>query len=82
MATSPSAFEGKLREVFVEAFGCAKDDFGPELTPDDVVGWNSIGHLRLVAALEEAFGVTFDYDEASEMDSVPAILSVLRKKLG
>ena len=82
MATLPTAFQGKLREVFVETFGCPKDEFGPHLTPDDVIGWNSIGHLRLIAALEEAFGVAFDYDEASEMDSVTGILSVLQKKLG
>jgi acyl carrier protein len=41
--------------------------------------WDSVRHLRLILALEERFGVTLDADEIPSLNSVRAILAVLRR---
>lgn len=53
------------------------DRFAEALTPDDVEGWDSLGHLRLVTALQERFGIEFDVDEIMEMENVGRIRGLL-----
>lgn len=36
---------------------------------DDAPAWDSMNHLRLVSALEEAFGIKFTMKEVGEMES-------------
>lgn len=48
--------------------------------PEDVKKWDSLGHMTLVAALEERFGLQFEVDEIMEMATVAAILSILAAK--
>jgi acyl carrier protein len=45
----------KLREVFVEA--------------RDLEAWDSVGHMALVAAIEDEFDVEFDTDQVIDMSS-------------
>jgi acyl carrier protein len=46
----------------------------------DVPGWDSIGHMNLVAELEERLGVSFDLDEIVAMNSVKAIIFLVSGK--
>lgn len=70
----------KLAAVMAETFGVEPSKIAPETTPDDLRKWDSIGHMKLVAGLEEAFGVSFEVDEIMEMLSAAAIDDFLRKK--
>lgn len=36
---------------------------------DDASAWDSMNHLRLISALEEAFGIRFTMKEVGEMES-------------
>jgi len=47
-----------------------------------VSSWNSVAHLNLVVALEEAFGIAFEPDETMELTSVRLIELMLEEKLG
>lgn len=78
----PIELEEKLCDIFGAMFSLSRGEFNLHLTPDEVVGWDSMGHLRLIAALEDTFRISVDYDEASEMDSVSRILQILSRKLG
>lgn len=72
---------GRLQEVFHQAFDSDPRAISLETTPNDVPGWDSVGHLELATRLEQAFGVTFDVDELMEMESVGQILKILQSKL-
>jgi acyl carrier protein len=50
-----SKLTGVFRDVFDE------DDLAvtPQTTADDVDGWDSLSHIRLVLAVSKAFGVKF-----------------------
>ena len=51
------------------------DDFTAERTTE----WDSIRHLNLVMALEDAFGVTFPSDEIASLDSFGAIVDAVSR---
>lgn len=70
-----------IRKGFAEAFGTEPDRVSLESTPEDIPGWDSLGHTSLIAQLETLFSTTFDLDEMMEMEDVSAIASVLRKHM-
>jgi len=70
----------RLAGVMAETFGVDASVIRPETTPDDLPKWDSIGHMRLVAAVEAAFGVSFEVDEIVEMLSAATIDGFLEKK--
>jgi acyl carrier protein len=68
----------RLRQVFAELFKLAPEQVRDSLTPEDVKGWDSLGHLSLVEALERTFDVSFADGDLTEMDSVGRIKEILR----
>ena len=67
----------RLREVMAEVFdldpGQIDDDFARDGSPS----WDSLGHLRLITALEEAFGTRFTMKEVGELDRFDKLLDRL-----
>ena len=69
----------KYRQAFAEAF---------ETDITEVEGfvyreteqWDSIGHMSLVVALEDAFGVEMEPEDILEIRSFSSGMDVLRKK--
>jgi acyl carrier protein len=45
----------------------------------DIAGWDSLGQLILMAALDQRFSIRLSRDELSSLDSVQDILTVLGK---
>ncbi len=70
----------KVKAAFVAAFEVDPTRFSVEMLPEDVQGWDSLGHLRLVTALQEQFGLEFEVDEVMDMDSVKKIVSICESK--
>lgn len=70
----------RLRRVFSELFQVAASGWSDALSPEQVEGWNSLGHLSLVNALEAEFELTFEDGDLTDMDSVGAIKAVLAKR--
>ncbi len=68
----------KLKKCFVESFALAPDVFTVETTPMQVPNWDSLGHVRLVTAMQKEFGVEFDVAEIMQMEDVPKILDILK----
>lgn len=77
-----SATVEKVKNAFVSTFGIEPATFSVEMLPDDVPGWDSLGHLRLVTALQEQFGVEFEVSEVMDMDSVEKIVGICATKNG
>jgi acyl carrier protein len=70
--------EQRLRQVFAEVFKLDPSRVTDTLSPEDVKGWDSLGHLALVNALEAMFSVTFEDGDLTEMENVGRIKEVLR----
>ncbi len=69
----------KYRHAFAEAFEVA-----PEETDAFVMGqteaWDSIGHMSLVASLEDAFGIELEPQEILAISSFQKGIEVLGNK--
>ena len=48
---------------------------------DNVDGWDSVGHLTLVTAIEEAWGVIFSFSEIVEINSFKKTIDCLMSKI-
>jgi acyl carrier protein len=55
-----------IREVLDDDQLVLTDD----LTARDVEGWDSLGHINIMFALESEFGVQFDDDQLSRLHDV------------
>jgi acyl carrier protein len=58
----------RLRKVMAEVFSLDPLQIDDYFARDDAPCWDSLGHLRLITALEEAFGTRFTMKEVGELD--------------
>jgi acyl carrier protein len=52
-----------------------------EATPNQIPGWDSLGHASLAATLEQVFNVSLDIDDLMAMEDVRSVVEVLQRKL-
>ena len=69
----------KYNKVFVESLGVAKDQLaGLEYT--GVEGWDSVGHMNLIACLEDAFDIMMETDDIIDFSSYEKGKEILAEK--
>ena len=73
--------KAKLFDVVATALELPADAVTDDLSSDSCMTWDSLRHLRLVLAVEDAFAVSFGEDEIISLTSVPAILDALLERL-
>jgi acyl carrier protein len=52
----------------------------PEMTSDDVEGWDSMTHIFIVVEIENHFGVKFQAAEMEELKNVAELAALVREK--
>ncbi|MCS7482203.1 acyl carrier protein [Umezawaea endophytica] len=68
----------RLRSTFVEALGLGEGVDVENLKYREIEEWDSVGHMALVAAIEDEFDVQFDTDQVIDMSSFKVALDMLR----
>ena len=71
----------KLTAVFREVFDEDELNLTPQTTADDVDGWDSLAHIRLVLAVSKAFGVKFSASEIGNLKNVGEFADLIEKKV-
>ena len=71
--------EKKYRELFVEILG-VNDDELDNLEYMGVSGWDSLGHMNLIAGIEEAFDIMMDTDDIIDFSSFKKGKEILAKE--
>lgn len=74
--------EEKLKEIFVTTFNIQSDKITLQTRQNEFENWDSLGQLRLIMAVEEAFNVSFDIDEIASMTTFERILNKIIQKTG
>lgn len=74
-----SAFE-QLRDIMATALEVPADTIRENSTMVDIEEWDSLGHVHIMVALEQAFDLYMDVEDFADLDSVPAILEFLEKE--
>lgn len=59
----------RLRAVFVEALALDTGVDVEHLAFRDIAAWDSVGHMTLVAAIEDEFDVQLDTDQVIDLSS-------------
>ncbi len=70
----------KLYDVFDEFFGLEQSEVVPELTADQVDGWDSLNHIRLMLKIQSEFGVKFSSGQISGLQNVGELANILVAK--
>jgi acyl carrier protein len=70
----------KLNTVFEHVFDDDSIVVRPELSADDVDGWDSLTHIRLILTVEKAFKVKFSASEIGKLKNVGGLADLIRSK--
>jgi acyl carrier protein len=70
----------RVREILSVVLEMPASDIDERLSAETASNWDSIRHLNLVMAIEEAFDVSFASEELSELTSYRAIADALAKR--
>ena len=68
----------KYRNAFVEGLGISEDQVDG-LTFQSIPEWDSVGHMGLIAALEDAFDIMMDTDDIIDFSSYEKGMEILAK---
>ena len=71
--------EYKLKNVLADVFKIEAKTIGEDTSVDIVEKWDSLNHLNLVLALEEAFDISFTEEQTIEILNYPLIKMVLQE---
>jgi acyl carrier protein len=69
----------KLIDCFAQTFSIDRSAITPKLAYQSIPQWDSVGHMALVAEIENTFNVTFDTDDIIGMSDVSKAVEILRK---
>lgn len=69
----------KLIDIISEKLAIPAEEVTDETAYNVSKNWDSITHLEITGALEEAYGVEFDIDEIIKMENVKIIKEILNK---
>ena len=69
----------KYREAFKKGLELPEEQIGESLTYQGVEAWDSVGHMNLIAELEDAFGIMFETDDIIDFSSYEKGIALLKK---
>lgn len=74
------AIYDKLSQIIRDTFD--QDDVvaTPEMTANDVDGWDSLGHIRLMLNVERGFKVNFSASQIDSLKNVGDLAELIRTK--
>lgn len=68
----------KLAKVFADTFGISEAEI-KGLQYQGIEQWDSVGHMTLVAAIEDEFDIQLDTDDIIDMSSFEKAQEILTK---
>ncbi len=69
----------KYRKAFMDTFEITEDQL-EGLKYQDIEAWDSVGHMGLIAALEDAFDIMMDTDDIIDFNSYEKGKELLSKE--
>jgi acyl carrier protein len=67
----------EVRQTVAEVFALDADAVTAETSAETLPAWDSMGHLNLILATEQRFGVMFDPEEVPKLISVQALADAI-----
>ncbi|TXH93076.1 MAG: acyl carrier protein [Rheinheimera sp.] len=71
--------QATLIKCFAESLGIPAEQVTDELQYNTIPQWDSVAHMTLIAALEDAFEIMLDTDDIIDMSSVAKAKEILAR---
>lgn len=68
----------KYNQIFINLFQTTKQSL-PTLTYQGLDTWDSIGHMKMIAELEETFDIMIEMDDILDFSSYSKGLTIIEK---
>jgi acyl carrier protein len=69
-----------IRGIASDVLGVPAAEIGPDTSPATVATWDSVQHLNLVLAVEQAFDLMFEPEELDQMKDLRQIVALVERK--
>ncbi len=69
----------KYNKVFIDCFSVSEDVLNENFTYQCIPAWDSVGHMGMIAALEDAFGIMLEMEDIIEFGSYSIGIEKLKK---
>lgn len=69
----------KYDKIFIDNFSIEESALGNDLLYNTIPTWDSIGHMEMIAAIEEAFDITMETDDIINFSSYKKGFEILAK---
>ena len=69
----------KYNNAFIESFSITSDEL-KGLQYQGIEAWDSVGHMGLVVAIENAFDIMMDTDDIIDLNSYEKGIEILKEK--
>ena len=69
----------RLKKVFSDSLGVDMEIIKDTLEYNTISEWDSVGHMSLIAAIEEEFDIMIETDDIIEMSSFKIAKDIVKK---
>jgi acyl carrier protein len=76
-----AAVYAKLTEIFRDVLDNDEMVLAPHLTANDVPGWDSLSHVRLILTVEKAFRISFTASQVGRLKNVGELADLIQSKV-
>lgn len=71
--------EEKIQSIFQDVIGVDPKGDRSAIVYSEIPGWDSVAHMALIAALEEAFNCMLDMDDIIDMSNYDKAVEIMQK---
>jgi acyl carrier protein len=71
--------DSRVLHIVSRLFHIHASELSPDSGPTTIAAWDSAGHMNLILALEQEFGIQFGDDEVADLISIGAIIAALSR---
>ncbi len=71
--------EERVKKIMADVFLLDISEINENSSPDSIPQWDSIGHLNLVTAIEEEFGIKIEDDQITQMLNFKLVVEIIKE---
>jgi len=72
---------GNVRQIVISVLNHERFEMRDDLTAADVDGWDSLTHMTIITAIEEAFNIRFKLKELNKLKNMGSLIELIQSKL-
>ena len=69
----------KYEKIFIKCFDLDKSKLKKDVKYDSIPKWDSVGHMNMIAKLEDEFKISMEMDDIIDFSSYKTGIKILKK---